>query len=222
VEEYLVYVLAAGAGLLLAAWVWLLIAAFRQHPLWGFGCFFFPPLVFVFVFMHWPRARGPLGLALSGGVVLAAPFAINRIGQHFIDYGPRDKLVDGEQHVTLTGWDRPPAEYAGLRARPAIVVLQMANPDVTDDTLDNLDGMTKLRELDLNDTKVTDAGLAKLARVPTLETLRLKGTAITDAGFRERLMPLDKLRELDLRGTKVTGATVREWKAARPDRRALK
>jgi Leucine Rich repeat len=222
VEEYLVYVLATGAVLLMVAWVWLLIAAFRQHALWGFGCFLIPPLALMFLFVHWPRARGPVGLALFGGLVLAAPFAINRIGQHFIDFGPRDKMVDGEQHVTLTGWDRPPAEYAGLRARPTVVVLQMANPDVTDDTLDYLDGMTKLRELDLNDTKITDAGLAKLARFPALETLRLKDTAITDAGFREHLMSLDKLRELDLRGTKVTGATVREWKAARPERRALK
>jgi hypothetical protein len=98
----------------------------------------------------------------------------------------------------------------------------MANPDVTDGTLDDLDGMTRLRELDLNDTKVTDAGLAKLAKIGTLETLRLKDTAITDEGFREHLLPLAGLRELDLRGTKVTGATVREWKAAKPDRRALR
>jgi Leucine Rich repeat len=222
VEEYLAYVLAAGAVLLLAAWVWLLIAAFRRHPLWGFGCLFVPPLLLVFALCNWRQARGPVGLALFGAVVLVAPFAVNRVQQHFIDYGPRDKVVDGEQHVTLTGWDRPPAEYAGLRGRPAVVVLQMANPDVTDDTLDYLDGMTKLRELDLTDTQVTDRGLAKLAGIGTLEDLRLKNTAITDEGFRAHLMPLESLRRLDLTGTKVTGATAREWKAAKPDRRVMR
>jgi hypothetical protein len=82
--------------------------------------------------------------------------------------------------------------------------------------------MTRLRELDLNDTKITDAGLAKLAKIGTLEALRLKNTAITDEGFREHLLPLAGLRELDLRGTKVTGATAREWRAAKPDRRVLR
>lgn len=221
-EEYLVYVLATGAVLLLVAWVWLLVAAFRQHALWGFGCLLLPPLAVVFLFVHWSRARRPFGLALLGAVVLAAPFAINRLGQHFIDYGPRDKIVDGEQHVTLTGWDRPPSEYAGLRARPAVVVLQMANPDVTDETLDNLADMTRLRELDLNDTAITDAGLVKLARLPALEALRLRNTAITDDGFREHLMPLESLRLLVLTGTNVTGATAREWKAAKADRRVIR
>jgi hypothetical protein len=222
VEEYLAYVLATGAVLLLVAWVWLLIAAFRQHPLWGFGCLLLPPLFLFFAPVNWPRARRPVGLALLAAVVLAAPFAVNRLRQHFIDYGPREKMVDGELHITLTGWDRPPAEYAGLRTRPTVVVLQMANPDVTDETLDVLTGMTELRELDLNDTRITDSGLAKLAELGTLRTLRLKNTPITDAGFRDHLLPLDGLKELDLRGTKVTGATAREWKAANPDRRVIR
>jgi hypothetical protein len=221
VEEYLAYVLAAGALLLLVAWLWLLVVAFRQHILWGLGCLFVTPLLIVFAPLHWPRARRPVALALLGALVMTAPFAINRIRQRFIDYGPRDKMVNGEQHITLTGWDRPPSEYAGLRERPNVVVLQMANADVTDETLDCLNGLTKLRELDLNDTKITDAGLPKLAKLGTLETLRLKDTAITDDGFREHLLPLESLKEIDLRGTGVANATVREWKAARPGRRAL-
>jgi hypothetical protein len=222
VEEYLAYVLAAGAVLLAVAWLWLLVRAFRQHLLWGLGCLLVPPLLIFFAILHWPRARRPVALGLLAAIVLVAPFAVNQVRQHFIDYGPRDKMVDGEQHITLTGWDRPPSEYAGLRHHPGVVVLQMANPDVTDETLDNLAGATRLRELDLNDTKITDAGLAKLARSGTLETLRLKDTPITDAGFREHLLPLDGLKELDLRGTDVTSATVREWKSAKPGRRALK
>ena len=97
--------------------------------------------------------------------------------------------MDGELHVTLTGWDRHRPSTPAFCAGPAVVVLQMANPDVTDDTLDYLSGMAQLRELDLNDTAVTDAGLAKLARLGTLQSLRLKDTAITDAGFRDTVLP---------------------------------
>lgn len=221
-EEYLFYVLIAGAVFVAIAAIWLLIAAFRQHFAWGLSSLLVPPVLLIFACCHWARARRPLALALFGAVVLAAPYAVNRLRQHFIDYGPREKVVGGELHITLTGWDRSPSEYAGLRDRPDVVVLQMANPDVTDETLDYLAGMTLLRELDVNDTKISDAGLAKLSQLPSLQTLRLKGTAITDGGFREHLLPLDRLRELDLRGTDVTGATVREWKNKHAGRRALK
>jgi hypothetical protein len=219
-ESHLIYVLVAGAALVALGAFWFVAAAYRQHFLWGLACV---PLVVgipFFAVRHWPRARRPVALLLFGAVVVTAPFAVNRLQQHFLDLGPREKMVDGELHITLTGWDR--TDYSVLRARPGVVVLQMANPDVTDQTLDYLGGMAKLRELDLNDTKVTDAGLAKLAQIGTLETLRLKNTVITDGGFREHLLPLAGLRELDLRGTKVTGATVREWKAAGPERRALR
>jgi hypothetical protein len=219
VEEYLFYVLVAGAGLIVLSLLWLVVAAFRQRVLWGLACLLVVGMPF-FLWRHWPRARGPVGLLLFGAVVLVAPFAINRVQQYFIDFGPREKMVDGELHITLTGWDR--TDYSMLRARPTTVVLQMANPDVTDATLDYLTDMPQLRELDLNDTKITDAGLAKLAKIGTLTTLRLKNTAATEDGFREHLMPLPGLRELDLRGTKVASATVREWRAAQPERKALR
>jgi len=43
----------------------------------------------------------------------------------------RERLVDGQAHLTLTGWDRD--DYSVLQARPQTVVLQMANADVTDE-----------------------------------------------------------------------------------------
>ena len=159
---------------------------------------------------------------LLGVAVAAAPFVINRFYHFSVDLGPLETNVNGELHITLTGWQPKDMDYLVLKQRPETVVLQMANPDVTDATLDYLTGMTQLRELDLNDTKVTDAGLATLAKIGTLTIVRLKSTAITEDGFREHLMPLAGLRELDLRGTKVTSATVREWRAAQPDRRALR
>jgi hypothetical protein len=92
----------------------------------------------------------------------------------------------------------------------------MANPDVTDATLDHLAGMTKLRELDLTDSKVTDEGLAKLAGLPALEVVRLARTAVTDAGVRTHVLSIKTLKEIDVRGTKVETKTLREWKNADP------
>jgi hypothetical protein len=216
-ELYYAYVIAAGAIIILAGVLGLIIAAFRTHPLWGFGT------VFVigapcFILLRWSRARLPIAVMLFGGIVTAAPYVVNYIQQHFLDLGERDKIVEGERHLTLTGWDKK--DYRVLLARPDTVVLQMANADVTDTTLDFLNPMTNLRELDLNDTQITDAGLAKIKDKP-LAVLRLRNTAITDAAFREQLFGMETLNELDLRGTAVAPATFREWKAAKPGRRGL-
>ena len=54
-------------------------------------------------------------------------------------------------------------------------MLQMANPDVTDRTLESLKGMKALKELDLNDTQVTDAGLDILSDLPALEACGWRG-----------------------------------------------
>ncbi len=97
----------------------------------------------------------------------------------------------------------------------------MANPDVTDETLQPLLTLELLKELDLNNTKITDAALPTLAKLPNLEILRLKDTRITDAGFQTHLAPKETLTQLDLRGTTVKSSTVRAWKAAKPGRRAL-
>lgn len=128
--------------------------------------------------------------------------------------------MDGELHITLTGWEQN--NYDVLRARPKTVVLQMANADVSDATLEHLRELPLLRELDLNDTQITDAGLATLAELPALETLRLRNTKITDAGFKQHLFDGERLIELDLTGTQVASATVRAWKTLKEGRKALK
>ena len=97
----------------------------------------------------------PLLLAISSLVIAATP-AVYTVYIR-LDLGPRNKLVDGQRHLTLTGWDRK--DYAVLRLEPDIALLQMANPDVTDETLESLKEMNTLQELDLNGTQVTDAGL---------------------------------------------------------------
>lgn len=97
----------------------------------------------------------------------------------------------------------------------------MANADVTDDTLEYLKGLDRLKELDVSDTKVTDEGLKVLEALPALAILRLKNTRITDVGFRNSLADKESLQRLDLTGTQVDRETVDAWRKARPGRRAM-
>lgn len=156
-------------------------------------------------------------LLLFSLVLLAGPAILTRTMS--VSLGPRERTVDGERHLSLTGWDG--TSYTFLQTKTDTTVLQMGNADVTDETVTLLRGLSKLRELDLNDSSITDAGLASLAELPSLETLRLRGTKITDSGFREHLMKSTTLQQLDLRQTAVAAETVDEWKAANESRRAF-
>jgi hypothetical protein len=220
VTDYLGLILQVVGFLLAAAgYVWLLKRAFDANQLWGTVLFFVPPLVPLYGLVALRRTWAPLLVLLLGGAVVAAPQAINHYLRAYVDLGERLKFVDGEQHVTLTGWDR--TDYGLLELLPDTVVLQMANADVTDETLKYLQRMSRLRELDLNDTQVTDAGLKLVAQLPKLQGLRLRGTRITDAGFRASLMPLELLRHVDATGTGVKSSTLREWKKTQAGREYL-
>jgi hypothetical protein len=215
-EQYSLYVLLFGIVVTAIAALWMIVRAFRVHWAWGVGLLLFPPSVLLFIPLHFRKAWAPLLLFLVAGAALAAPYGLNYYYQLHPNLGPREKIVDGEVHVTLTGWNG--TDYSVLQTHPDIVVLQIANADVNDATLDHLKGMQKLRELDLNDTAVTDAGLAILAGLPQLRELRLARTKITDEGFAKYLAAKESLRKLDLTGTPVKGKTKRLWKQAQPGR----
>lgn len=159
----------------------------------------------------------PLSVLVLGLLVAGAPSAISRLFP--IDLGPRDKMVNNDRHLTLTGWDR--TSYDVLRDKTDTVQLQMANPDVTDQTLQLLKGFDRLKVLDLNDTKVTDQGLKVIGSLPTLETIFLERTGVTDAGAKECLLNHPTLRVYWLRSTKVTPEMADEIKAAKPGRRVM-
>src|SRR5262249_27724588 len=108
-----------------------------------------------------------------------------------VDLGPLETMVNGESPITLTGWQPKDMDYSVLKARPDTVVLQMANEDVTDRTLENLRGLKKLRGLDLSNTQVTDEGLGVLKELPNLEVLFLNRTKVTDAGVRQIVFPIE-------------------------------
>jgi hypothetical protein len=173
--------------------------------------------------VRWPLSRWPLGLFLVGILLCASPFVYTHLVEPIVFRyfrPPYVAEVDGETHVTLTGI--PNYDYTKLSRFQDADVLQMANPDVTDETLKLLRGFTQLKELDLNDTAITDTGLAELRHCEHLETLRLKNTKITDAGFRAQLLDRDSLREIDVRETEVKSKTLREWKTHKEGRKFLK
>lgn len=217
-DPYLPYVLLIGLAVMAMGVVALTAAAFQEAFPWGLGVLAFPPLGILFAVKHPRRSAWPATILAIGIMLVATPILYNRLVP--IDLGPREKVVDGEVHLTLTGWDRQ--DYSLIQRKPDVVVLQMANPDVNDTTLRYLAGLNRLRELDLNGTNVTDEGLKPLSELAHLESLRLRGTAVSDSGFRETLSQIDTLKQLDLRETKVSPDRVRSWREAKPGRRALR
>jgi Leucine-rich repeat (LRR) protein len=218
-EAYALPLLFGGLAVAAVGWIWLIVRAFRQRPAWGLASLLLPPVGgLAFAARHPRQGLPPLGVVAAGFLAAASPAIFTLVVP--VDLGPREKMVAGQRHVTLTGWDRN--DYSVLRQKPDVVVLQMANPDVTDGVLEFLRDMRALKELDLNDTQVTDAGLSLLKDLPALTALRLARTRITDKGFREQLLHKESLMQLDLSGTDVSEEAVRSWREARSGRRALR
>lgn len=155
----------------------------------------------------------PLALLAGGLVVGAVPFASQHVYLRLVGLGERERVIDGERALNLTGWDRD--GYGILAERPDVAILEMGNPDVTDETLALLLELPRLKELTLNDTAVTDAGLATLARLPALETLRIARTRITPEGLRRFLdAPPRRLFQIDVSGNEIPTTILRQWKNA--------
>ena len=161
------------------------------------------------------RLRWSLALVAGGLVVGALPFVWQEAYLAIVGLGPRERVVEGSPAVVLTGWDRD--DYSFLAERPEIEILEMANPDVTDATLDLLTALPRLKELTLNDTQITDAGLTKLAALPALEILRIARTQITPDGVKAFLLtPPPQLSQLDVSGCGIPTSPLRTWKNAAP------
>jgi hypothetical protein len=165
----------------------------------------------------WTLRIWPAILISVGIIGLTLPAAITRFAP--VDLGPHDVRVEGERCITLTGWDQK--DYSVLARIPDAAVLQMANDDVTDETLLHLRSMKLLRELDIAGAQVTDSGLKQLEGLVTLEKLVLSRTKITDAGLKPLLDKLPRLKQLDVRETSITPAVLRPWLKGLEGRRAL-
>jgi hypothetical protein len=155
----------------------------------------------------------PLLLLTAGLVIGGMPFVYQHAYLVIVGLGERERVIGGERALNLTGWDRE--GYDILKHKTDVVILEMGNKDVTDDTLAMLGNLPKLKELTLNDSSVTDAGLAKLADLPRLESLRIARTQVTSDGVRAFLAaPPPRLRQIDVSGNDIPTSILRQWKNA--------
>lgn len=159
------------------------------------------------------RLLNPAIMLGAGLVIGAAPFAWQRAHLAFHGLAERERIVDGERALTLTGWDR--SDYSIVATRPDVAILEMSNPDVTDETLAVLRDLPGLKELSLDDSAVTDRGLAALSDLASLESLRVARTKITPEGVAAFLAsPPPKLRQIDVSGNGIPSEILRAWKEA--------
>jgi hypothetical protein len=189
------------------AYLWLIVKAFGVNAWWGIVVLLFAPAALVFLALNWKAGRAPVALFLVACVIFAGGFVA---GQFAVAHDPRVTIVNGEKHLTLT--HAKGDALSVIKKHRDVVVLQMAEAELSEETVEHLRGLPELRELDLNDSNVTDFHLAALSGMNKLEILRLNRTAVTDAGVMEHVLPLPSLKELNLRGTKVSTKLLRDWK----------
>ena len=84
--------------------------------------------------------------------------------------------------------------------------ISLYGPQVTDDALRYLKGLSRLTSVDLIHSRVTNDGLVEIAKLPRLVSINLKHTAVGDAGLTHLTKLKKNLRGLNLTGTKVTDA----------------
>lgn len=202
-------------GLIFVLWAlgWLTVLSWRARGLlFALLVIFFTPVAQIaYGLIHFRTARKPMVLLLSGMCVGAVPFAYSHGFELIFGLGERERIIDGERHLVLTGWDRP--DYSILQIRTDTVVLELANANVTDATLELLLPFKRLKELTLNDSAVTDAGLNTLRQLPALQRLRLARTKITAEGLKDFLAAAPKeLIEIDVSGNSIPTSILRKWK----------
>jgi hypothetical protein len=84
-----------------------------------------------------------------------------------------------------------------------VVVARLAATDTSDEDLISVGKLTRLRMLDLRDSRITDNGLAHLRGLRRMELLVLTGTSVSDRGL-EHLAGMTGLKVLCLEETGIT------------------
>lgn len=204
-EPFALYFMAAGAAVLLAGLLWLVVVAFKT----GFIKKAFVPVLVIL-----------LGAAVALFVPVTGKLFPKPIQDTGVGEKKKDTMGNVEERLTLTGAKRE--EYAKLNGTRYAVV-QWANADVTDEDAAVLAEQTDLRELDVSNTQATDATLERLVKLPKLTKLYVARTKITADGVKTHVLdnPACKLVEIDVRGLTppVPGAALREWKSKDPARK---
>jgi Leucine-rich repeat (LRR) protein len=125
--------------------------------------------------------------------------------------GPGNPVVD----ILLRSEKANDAALAHLEGLTRLRTLNLDSTVVSDAGLKHLKNLTKLQRLSVYGTKVTDAGMKHLTGLTKLEELNVSRTQITDIGLKH-VKGLRSLQFLDLYGTKVTDAGVKEFQTKLP------
>lgn len=114
-------------------------------------------------------------------------------------------------HLTLPG--RHSVNDGGLSFLSGLSLLSELDltdyTQVTDQGVQQLSNMTRLKKLSLSNTQVTDAGLPSLRRLQELQELCLDRTAVTSRGVAELIVCLPHLQVLGLASTQIGDTVVR-------------
>ncbi len=214
------WLVVAGAVLVLAGLLWLVRIAWKSHKLLGVATFMTMPVgPLAFGTAKFRKCKTPLCVVLTGLIVGAVPYWYTGLHDRMFGRAEQVREIEDETYLNLTGADHD--NYDRLKTATEVVGLEMSNADVTDSTLELLLPMTNLRELTLNDTQVTDAGLSVLQKLPSLESLRLARTKITKEGLSKFLTaPPPKLKNLDVKGNSIPASVLRKWKNEDPENRS--
>jgi hypothetical protein len=89
--------------------------------------------------------------------------------------------------------------------------LRLFHNALTDSEAEHLQGLTRLKALDLSATQITDAALVHLEGLTQLTKLNLAGTKITSAGLMH-LQGLTKLEVLFLTNTQITDSGLEHFR----------
>ena len=116
------------------------------------------------------------------------------------------KLRDhgGQIDVEATGWVRESFDGDFAQLAEVIVEIRLRGPRIDDSVLSHLaehrNVLGALLRLDLAESNVTDDGLECLRGLTSLEEMNLAGTRVTNVGLKT-LQRMHGLSKVDLRGT---------------------
>ena len=135
------YLQIGGVAVAALGWLWLIVLAFRQRRAWGWGSLLVPPVGLAFAGRHPRKGSAPL-IVLALGLLAAAAPAV------YILCVPLDlaERVETGRRPSPRHPDRlGPQGLLPAGLMPDVSVLQMANPDVTDEVLEKLRDMKALQ-----------------------------------------------------------------------------
>lgn len=55
----------------LVSFIWVVVIAFKEHILWGFGCLFVPLVIIIFGIIHWDKVKKPFLVYIIVSIIMA-------------------------------------------------------------------------------------------------------------------------------------------------------